>query len=132
MPPSLSSIRPLRLPALLILLAAPFRALAGPPTIANNFSGGGIRNGVNAAASALGVNGGGDLKTAIGTIINTILSYVTLLAVTVIIIAGLYLIVGLGSDHSKTTAKNVILYTAIGIIVILLSKAFVELIKSLI
>ncbi|MFH0770329.1 MAG: hypothetical protein V1926_03035 [Candidatus Peregrinibacteria bacterium] len=134
MSPSLARLyRATRVPAVIALITKPVRALAGPSSIANGFSGGGIRNGVNAAANALGVSGGGnDLKTVIGTIVNTILSYVTLLAVTVIIIAGLYLIVGFGSDASKDTAKKVVLYTTIGIIIILLSKAFVELIKTLI
>ncbi len=58
-------------------------------------------------------------------VINFILSVVLILAVLAIIIAGVYLITGMGSDSSKEKAKNIILYVVIGILIILFSRAIV-------
>ncbi|MFA7681859.1 MAG: hypothetical protein WCX61_02400 [Candidatus Peribacteraceae bacterium] len=98
--------------------------------LASVYTGDGVQAGVAAAADT-GVSTGTDLKAVIGDIVNEVLTYVSLLAVAVIIIAGLYLIVGVGSDSSKETAKKIVLYVAAGLIVILLSKTFVELIKTI-
>jgi hypothetical protein len=57
---------------------------------------------------------------------------VSVLAVAVIIIAGFYLILGMGSDSSRETAKKIIIYVTVGLLVIILSKLFVNVIKSLV
>jgi hypothetical protein len=99
------------------------------PLLAQVYSGPGLQPG----AEGLGVSGihGGSLRVTIANIVNKVLGYVSLLAVVVIIIAGLYLILGLGSESSKETAKKIVLYTAIGLILILLSKALVMFFISL-
>jgi cytochrome bd-type quinol oxidase subunit 2 len=71
------------------------------------------------------------LETAIRTIIGVFTSYVGILAVSVIVIAGFYLILGLGNDSSKDTARKIIIYTAIGIIIIGLAQAIVTLFQGL-
>lgn len=71
------------------------------------------------------------VTTIIQDIIDTFTSYVGILSVAVIIIAGFYLILGLGSENSKETARKIILYTAIGIIVIALANVIVDFLFSL-
>jgi hypothetical protein len=105
-------------------------ALSATRAIAQVYTGGGIEAGVGEAANT-GVGSEMDLREAIGNIVDEALTFVTLLAVTVVIIAGFYLILGLGNDSSRETAKKIIIYVAVGIIVILLSKAFVSFIKGL-
>jgi len=83
--------------------------------------------GLQPGAESLGVQGiqGGSLRVTIANIVNKILTYVALIAVVMIIIAGLYLILSLGSDSAKETAKKIVIYTAIGLVLILLAKALV-------
>lgn len=95
------------------------------------YNGGGLVQGIAAGSSVNGVTGN-SLRITIGNIVNTALSYTALLAVAVIVIAGLYLILGLGNDGSKETAKKIILYTGVGIVIILLAKAIVTLFISLV
>jgi len=72
-----------------------------------------------------GGGGGGDLRGTIVTIVEGVLDFVSLIAVIMIIIAGIYLIAGMGSDSSKDTAKKIVLYTIIGLILILIARALV-------
>lgn len=67
----------------------------------------------------------GNLRDTIGNIVDEALSYAALLAVAVIVIAGFYLILGLGEETAKEKAKKIILYTAIGLIILLTAKAIV-------
>ncbi|MBU2259593.1 hypothetical protein KKC44_03210 [Patescibacteria group bacterium] len=105
-------------------------ALSASQALAAVYSGGGIKTGAERAGDT-GVGGTTDLQGAIGNIVDEALTFVSLLAVTVIIIAGFYLILGLGNDSSKETAKKIIIYVIVGLLVIILSKAFVELIKTI-
>ncbi|MDO8468345.1 MAG: hypothetical protein Q7S29_01140 [Candidatus Peribacter sp.] len=91
--------------------------------LAQVYNGPGLQQG----ADSLGVNGiqGGSLRTTIANIVNKILTYVALVAVIMIIIAGLYLILSLGNDSAKDTAKKIVLYTVIGLIIILIAKVLV-------
>lgn len=90
---------------------------------------GGLNAGITAAGSIEGVSSGNP-REVIGKIVNTVLSYVAILAVSVIIFAGIYLIISFGNDQAKETAKKVIIYTAAGLLIILLSKAIVTLFIS--
>lgn len=87
------------------------------------YSGGGIKEGITQGGTIAG--SAGDPREVIIKIVKNILGYVALLATVAIIIAGLYLVLGMGSDSSKETAKKIIIYTAIGLIVILLAEAIV-------
>ena len=88
------------------------------------YSGGGITSGVDQVS---GVSGG-SLRGTIAKIVNKALNFVALLAVASIIVAGFYLILSFGSDSSKETAKKTVIYTSIGLLLILLSKAIVNLV----
>jgi|TARA_Y100000031_G_C7948932_1_gene260607 hypothetical protein len=77
--------------------------------------------------------GGGDgatVRDKIRNIVQKVLLFVALAATVVIVIAGIILIVGMGSDESREKAKKIILYAIIGIIVIAIAEAFVILIKK--
>lgn len=86
-------------------------------------------------ADEINVGGGGgggiDLKATIISIVKTVLTYVSLIAVVVIIIAGIWLIVGLGDDGAKDKAKKIVLYTIVGLILILIARAIVTFIIGL-
>ncbi|MDD5470123.1 MAG: hypothetical protein PHO92_04995 [Candidatus Peribacteraceae bacterium] len=77
-------------------------------------------------AAGIETGGSGNLRESIWAIVESVLSYMGLAAVIVIVIAGIYLIVGGGSDESRQKAIKIVLYTAIGLIVILLASAFVH------
>ena len=47
-----------------------------------------------------------------------------------IVIAGLFMVTAAGNPKRVETAKNIILYTVIGFIIILLAKGFVELLEE--
>lgn len=92
---------------------------------------GGINGGVNVAAGGItGITTNTPAQT-IANIIATVRTYVNILAITVIIIAGFYLILGLGNDNSKETAKKIVLYTAIGIVIINLAETIVNFFNDL-
>ena len=73
------------------------------------------------------VGGGMNVRTTVITVVRSVLSYLALIATVVIIIAGVLLVVGLGSEDSLSQAKNIILYAALGLIIILLAGAIVDL-----
>jgi len=77
-------------------------------------------------AAAIETGGSGDLRQSIWTIVERVLTYMGIAAVIVIVIAGIYLIVGGGSDESRQKAIKIVLYTVIGLLVILLASAFVH------
>lgn len=75
----------------------------------------------------INVGGPGDIKSAIVSIANWLLTLVGVLAVLTIIIAGLRLIISQGDESQKETAKKAIIYAVVGIVVILLSAAIINL-----
>lgn len=77
-------------------------------------------------ASGIRTGGTGNLRASVWFILTKILSYMGLAAVVVIVIAGIFLIVGGGSDESRQKALKIVMYTLIGLIVILLASAFVR------
>jgi hypothetical protein len=89
------------------------------------FNGGGLVEGLAAAANVSGI-AKGTLPGVIDDAIDRIVLYVGLAATIVIIMAGFYLIVGLGSDDSRDKAKKIILYTVIGIAIIFFARLIVD------
>lgn len=59
-------------------------------------------------------------------ITENILTYVGIIAVVMIVIAGIILVVNGGNENSRDRARKIIVYTIIGIIVILLASAIVR------
>jgi len=75
-----------------------------------------------------GIVGNTDVRTTTIHIVQKILAYMALVAVVVIVIAGIYLVTSVGNDEAKEKAKKIILYAVVGLIVILLSEAVVTVI----
>jgi hypothetical protein len=98
-------------------------AMEVTPLLAQVYNGPGLHSGAGYAGVA-GVSGRSG-RWIIAGIINAILTYVALIAVVTIIVAGLYLIFSLGNDSHKETAKKIVIYTSAGLVLILLSKAIV-------
>jgi len=77
-------------------------------------------------AGGLNIPDGGDIRQTIIDIVNTILSYVALLAVVMVVLAGVWMIVSAYDDSAKEKAKKMITYTIIGLLIILLAKAIIN------
>ncbi|HLC75507.1 MAG TPA: hypothetical protein VJB82_00075 [Candidatus Peribacterales bacterium] len=66
-----------------------------------------------------------DVREAVVDAIVYVLSFLALIAVVTIIIAGLVLMFGAGSENSVARAKKIILYTIIGLAVIFFARVIV-------
>lgn len=66
-----------------------------------------------------------DIREAIVSVINFALSFLALIAVLTIIVAGFFLILGMGSETSSQRAKKIIIYTIIGIVIIFFVRVIV-------
>lgn len=88
------------------------------------FDGPGLQGGVDVAGT---INGPlhGTPREIILTYLYAVLSFVALLGVVMIVIAGIILMVSAGRDDWKDWCKKIILYTVIGIIIILLARLLV-------
>ena len=67
-----------------------------------------------------------DIRVAVVDILKAVLRFMGLVAVVVIVIAGIMLVVSGGEDSAKDRAKKMILYAVIGLIVIALASAIVS------
>ncbi|MDD5055013.1 MAG: hypothetical protein PHZ00_01965 [Candidatus Peribacteraceae bacterium] len=99
---------------------------AGSPV----YSGNGVKDGLR-QLSGLGLASNLSLTDLILVIITFILNIVLLLAVLAIIVAGVYLIVSNGDEGQKDKAKNIVLYSIAGIILILLARVIVLFVNHL-
>ena len=83
-----------------------------------------------AAAMNLGnmpnIGGSNDIQSAITNVIVKILTFLALLAVILIVIAGIRLMISQGEEAEKDKAKKTILYVFIGLVVILIARAIVQ------
>jgi hypothetical protein len=73
---------------------------------------------------------GVDLSTAITNIIQGILMLLGVIAVIVIVIAGLRLVVGGADEGQRTAARDQILWAIVGLIVIVLASAIVKFVET--
>ena len=84
----------------------------------------------NALAVDLGTipdtGGGTEIHSALEDVIMKILTFLGIVAVLVIVIAGIRLIVGGADEGQREKARNAVLYAVIGLIVILLAGAIVN------
>ncbi len=109
-----------------------FSDILAPQILAATYGGSGLEGGLNQAGGITGISSGTDLKQLIIHIIEFALNFVTLLAVGVVIYAGIRLIISLGEDESKEKAKKSLIHVAIGLVIVILSRAIVLLITNLI
>lgn len=92
------------------------------------YGGGGPLSGVQATTGLAGIPHDTDPRAVVVRILSIVLSFLALAAVTAVIIAGIYMIVGMGSDDSREKAKKIIQYTLIGLMIVLFSQIIVNLI----
>lgn len=105
-------------------------ALLAMPTLlsAQVYSGGGITAGIS-AAGGLGLASANPFYVLLN-VIRVVLSFMGIVAVATIIIAGIYMIISLGNDEQIEKGKKIIKYTLIGLVVILFSRTMVGLVTS--
>lgn len=81
----------------------------------------------------LGIPGGADegsIRQIITDIVVAVLNFLALIAVIVVIIAGIRLILSQGEDEPKEKAKKTIIYALIGLLVVLFARVIVGLVTS--
>lgn len=71
-----------------------------------------------------------EIRGTIVKVLQTVLSFMALIAVIFIIIAGIRLVVSQGEEEQKEKAKKTIVYVVVGLIVILLAKAIVSFVTT--
>ena len=101
------------------------------PLLAQVFDGGGLVGGLTEAESALsgsGVRTDTDFITAIAAIINFALLFAAVFAVVAFLVSGFMFILGFGSDTSIQRAKKIMIWAAVGLVVIIFSFVLVRLI----
>lgn len=71
-----------------------------------------------------------DIRTTIVNIIKAVLNFMALVAVVLIVIAGIRLVISQGDEGEKDKAKKTIVYVIIGLIVIVLARAIVQFVAN--
>jgi succinate dehydrogenase/fumarate reductase cytochrome b subunit len=66
-----------------------------------------------------------DLKQAIIDIVKKVLDFIALIAVVMLVVAGIRYIISMGEEQEKDKAKKMIIYVIIGLIIILIARAIV-------
>lgn len=97
--------------------------------LAQVFEGGGVGAGIG-AAGAIGVSNA-PIRDTIVNILLAAVNLVALLAVIAIVVGGIYLIAGMGTEESRERAKRIIIYTIVGLFVILLVRVIVGFVTNL-
>lgn len=69
-----------------------------------------------------------DVRGTVIAILEAVLNFLALIAVVVIVIAGIRLILSQGEDEQKDKAKKTILYSIIGLVVVLFARVIVSLV----
>lgn len=81
-------------------------------------------NGIGNFPDIVGTNA--DIRTTIVNILKKVLEFMALVAVVLIVIAGIRLVISQGDEGEKDKAKKTIIYVIIGLVVIVLARAIVE------
>lgn len=71
-----------------------------------------------------------DIRGIITDVITAVLNFLALIAVIVVIIAGIRLIVSQGEDEQKDKAKKTIFYALIGLVIVLFARVIVGLVTQ--
>lgn len=111
-----------------LLMSSAIAAVSPTRVLAQLYNGNGIQSGLNEAGN-LGLARGNPFLVLL-SVVRTILSFMGLVAVCTIVIAGIYMIISLGNDEQYEKGKKIIKYTLIGLIVILFSRMIVGLVTN--
>jgi len=76
------------------------------------------------------IGGTSDVRQKIVDIIKKILTFMALIAVIFIVIAGIRLVISQGEEAEKDKAKKTILFVIIGLVIILLAQGIVDFIAN--
>ena len=74
--------------------------------------------------------GGEDIHGALENVITKILTFLGIVAVIVIVVAGIRLIIGGADEQQREKARNAVLYAVIGLILVLLAGAIVRFVAT--
>jgi hypothetical protein len=96
---------------------------AGVVTIIVDATGGGT---IFGEVPDLGIAGGVDIRETIRSILVAVLGFMALIATVVIVIAGISMVISLGDEQARDRAKRIILYTIIGLFIIVIARALVK------
>ncbi len=88
------------------------------------FNGGGLQGGVGEAAAIEGPSHD-SLRGIILSMLYKVLSFLALAGVVMIVVAGFTLVLSGGSDTAKDRAKKIILYVAIGLVIVVFARSMV-------
>lgn len=125
------SLRVIAAASLSLLLTYVSLASAGPAMLAAVFGGGGIQQGINQTSGVGGISSNPSLITYVAAVAARVLNIIALAAVIGAILAGIYLIISQGEEGEKDKAKKMLLYIAIGLVVILLARVAVGFLISI-
>ncbi|HLC75506.1 MAG TPA: hypothetical protein VJB82_00070 [Candidatus Peribacterales bacterium] len=114
----------------LIAFAILFAGIAGGGALkASVFDGDGLIEGLSTAGEELddtGIREETDIVVAIGEIINFALTFAALLAFVAFVVAGFMFILGFGSDSSIERAKKIMIWSIVGLVVIVFAFVIVQ------
>lgn len=111
-----------------------FSQMSEESLLASVFGGGGLTDGLDAAkqeVSGSGVRTDGDLIDSILAIINFTIDFVAIFALVAFVVSGFIFILGFGSDQANQRAKKIMIWAAVGLLVILFSVALTRFIGAL-
>ena len=121
--PQLPSKRAL-LAGLFLLIAVFIAYRGGVPLTAQVFDGAGLVGGLGEARNELdqsGIRDDVDFVQAIASVINFILLFAGIFAFVAFVVAGFIFILGFGADQANQRAKKIMIWAAVGLVVIIFS-----------
>jgi hypothetical protein len=101
---------------------------------ASIFDGAGLIGGLGAAQSELsgtGIRTSSTLGGSIAAMINFLLTFAAIFAFVAFVIAGFIFILGFGSDQANQRAKKIMIWSAVGLLVIIFSFVLTQFIVNL-
>jgi hypothetical protein len=72
----------------------------------------------------------GEIRGIIVDLLNSVLNFLALIAVVVVVIAGIRLIISQGEEDAKEKAKKTILYALAGLVIVLFARVIVALVTG--
>jgi hypothetical protein len=122
--------RPILAALFLALVAAiVFSQMEEGALLAQVFDGGGLVDGLSQAQgeiSGTGVRDDTDFIAAIGAVINFILTFAGIFAFVAFVAAGFVFILGFGSDSANQRARKIMIWAAVGLVVIIFAFVLVQ------
>jgi zinc transporter ZupT len=97
---------------------------------AQAFQGAGLQGGINHGTGIKGIAQNSDIRDQAIKVMKALLNFLAVIAVAVIIIAGIRMILSQGEEDGKEKAKKTIFYTLIGLAIILFARVIVGLVTS--